>query len=74
MGSTYILPFLKGLTNIEVKIVVIRIFDQSDNVYGLEYVGDNAYKRLASSLTTSHITLPSLFRIGTLDIALLTSW
>ena len=74
MGSTYILPFLKGLTNIEVKIVVIRIFDQGDNVYSLEDVGDDAYRRLAFSLTTSHITIPSLFRIGTLDIALLTSW
>lgn len=50
MESTNLLPSLKGLANIEVEIVVIRIFDQRDDIYSLEHIGDNAYKRSASSL------------------------
>ncbi len=40
--STNFLPFLKGLTNIEVEIVVIGILYQRDNIYSLEHIRDNA--------------------------------
>lgn len=43
------MPFLKGLANTEVEIVVIRIFDQRNNIYSLENIGDNAYEHLAST-------------------------
>lgn len=46
------MPFLEGFANIEVEIVVIRIFNQSDDIYGFKYIGDNAYRCLASSITT----------------------
>lgn len=48
--STNLYPSLKGLANTEVEIVVIRIFDQRDNIYSLEHIGDNAYNGLASSI------------------------
>lgn len=51
MEPTNLLPFLKGFADIEVEVVVVRIFDQRDDIYSLEYVGDNAYKRLASPIT-----------------------
>lgn len=41
--STDVLPFLKGLANIKVEVVVIRVFDQRDDIYSLEHIGDNAY-------------------------------
>lgn len=50
VGSTNFLPFLEGFANIQVEVVVICIFNQSDDIYSFKYIGDNAYKCLASSI------------------------
>ena len=52
--STYFLSFLKSLTDVEVEIVVIRIFDQRDDIYSLKHIGDNTYIRSASFVTQKY--------------------
>lgn len=49
--STNFLPFLKGLADIEVEIVIVCVLDQCDDIYSLKHIGDNAYKHLASFIT-----------------------
>lgn len=50
--STDFLAFLEGLADVELEIFVVSIFDQRDDIYSLEYIGDNAYSNLASCIAT----------------------
>lgn len=73
----HICAFLQSFAHVQVQLVIYPPLDQRDHVDRLKHVGDDPYLRISPTpeinSTYDQSGIPSLFRIGTLDMLLLTS-